>query len=250
MKKIKLIFFAIMLCFTSFSQKDFKGYVELSQSIHTDDFMETNLKAGIIFPKTEESFSILIHYSYNGNLKGSNTGQFVPAYIMTSHFLGFGLKHRMLNENTFYSPSISLSLQTELASEYRGKFVNEGYQPRPKYFTSRDNKYGKSKTVYSGRYYVSSPLIGKFTIDNEFKISNSLHVFLGFGAYLRTFKTEGISWSIDDDELFLGDPFDRQPEIEISKPINFKNVKNILNFDISLGLIYKFPFSKNASVEN
>ncbi|RYM33874.1 hypothetical protein ERX46_07885 [Brumimicrobium glaciale] len=249
MKKIQITFLAIILCFTSFSQNNLQGFAEVSQSIHTDNFTETNLKAGITFPKADESFSILIHYSYNGNSKMTNTGQYIPAYTMTSHFLGFGLKHRMFNENTFYSPSISLSFQTEIASDYRGEFVNEDYHPRPKYFTKRVHEYGKNYTVYSGIYYISSPLIGRLAIENEFKVSKSLSINLGLGAYFRAFKAQKTSWSIDDEELFLGDPFDRQPEIEISKPINFKNVKNVVSFDLTLGLIYKFSISKNTSVE-
>jgi hypothetical protein len=38
--------------------------------------------------------------------------------------------------------------------------------------------------------------------------------------------------------------------LDLSNAYSLENAKTVFNFDLSLGVIYKFPISKNAAAEN
>lgn len=240
--KKAIILLMISLPIVSYSQKGVQGFFGVSQAIHTDQFMETNVELGLTLPRLSESLSFMIVYSYNGNLEMTNQGQVAPLYNMTSHFLGVGIKHRIFGNDAFYSPSVKLSFQTELATNYRGGYLNgsNDYRPLQKIVKQTDPNY---HTAFFVDYYVSSPMILKLIIGNEFRIAKGLLLDFGFGFSNRTYKSRRVTWN-DNDGVGIED----MPKMDLSLPYAFTNLKWGYHFEMSLGLNYTFP-SKSKMTE-
>jgi len=239
--RLLMILAIVLLPTTSFLQTGVKGFVGAFQGIHTDNFMEARAELGIIFPKSIGSLSLLLAYSYNGNLEMTHQGEKIPLYTMNSHFLGLGFKHRIFGEDAFYSPSIKFLVQTEVATNYRGGYLENLHDYRPIItFEGKENEnVGMSYLLH---YYIFSPFLLKLTVGNEFYIGKGVSLELGLGYATRAFKTGWVSWNSLD-----GKGADDVPDRKLSKSFSFAELRWQHLFDLSLGVRYTFPWKNKEN---
>lgn len=243
MKRLTILFFTFFISFSLLSQKP-KGYVALYQT--SDLFFnltETNLDLGISFPLNRGVISFMVSYKYGGNVGFDS----IPAYKMDYHLFGGGLKYRLLDRTKRYSPTIRLSVLTEIRSNYRGKKLgNHNYGENFEFFPwneiGKDYHYdgsGISGVTNSAFDYISTPLMGGVFIGNELRIIKTLYLNLEIGYQFRAVRIKYKEWSGYQEEPLT-------PIIETHKLKTTENGKVGFAhyFEFSVGISYTFPFKK------
>lgn len=183
MKKFQFI---LALCLSNFAFSQSKMYltVSASQSVSLDDiwftkwnryfenqFIGTNISiGGKILTKKGSIFSSL-EYQYGG-------GWYTKFYEFDYHLLGVSLEYRFFNEQKAISPIFGTMFLTEIASNYKGKYLLD-YRPTD-YI---------SKTIDT-RFYKSTPLVGNINLGADFRIIKNLNLDLNIGYGFRVIKTQ------------------------------------------------------------
>lgn len=248
---MKAVLIFVLLLFNFYvchSQEKVKGYIDVSQNLHSIIYTETNISFGINFPLETGSISLFGNYEYGGNWKihSPYADRIVPAYKLDYHFLGGGVKYRILKKSKFYSPTIQLTALTEIVSHYRGNYIvrsdfnSEGFFFQPTNYYSEPYVYGYPKGyIKEIFYYVSTPFIGSILIGNEFKIYKELNVNLGIGFSMRGVKVRYKSWNT----------YESEPKADISNPYSLEGISWLKILDLSFGLNYTFSFKKKPKIE-
>lgn len=177
-----------------------------------NQYMGTNLSIGGELATKKGNVSCSAIYQYGG-------GWYNKLYEFDYHMLGGGVKYRLLNDNKIVSPLFGMMLLTEIASDYRGKYLLY-YRPVD-YFSS----------LYDTRYYVSTPILGNITIGCDFRLTRGLHINIGFGYGYRFIKTRYDKWAFIESEMSM-----KKYSVEENKQFHF--------LDVQVGLSYSFPLKK------
>ncbi|RFC53093.1 hypothetical protein [Brumimicrobium aurantiacum] len=237
----KMLFFLLgFIPLTSFTQLKIKPVIQLFQSLHSKIITESTVGVGFNIPFNTGGVSLLFQYQYGGNWKSSVKHQIVDMYTLDYHLLGGEIKYRLFDQSSFYSPTLSIALSTEIHSNYKGGYLDShgilerGYSFRPTN-VAQDGELG-GPTVGNNKwysyYYISTPLISSFSIGNEFRVIEGLYVNLDIGISFRSIKVGYKEWHKSDPE----------PEPNYI-PISTENDR-IMMFDLELGLRYVFSLGK------
>lgn len=234
--KILFLYFMGFIPFIGLAQRTTSLETKVSQSGHSKIYTETELGIGVNLALKKGSISFLMHYQYGGNWETKDLNyQKVEMYALDYHLLGGEINYRILNRAKFYSPTIQVSLSTEIASGYRGGYL----QSVGMYLDGREYIFEPSNSSQTGGltnpnknlayYYISTPLINSIMIGNEFRIMEGFYANLGLGMSIRSIRVGYKEWHISEPEP--------EPVLKsISTP------KKIRLFDLKLGLSYVLPF--------
>src|SRR5690554_498121 len=197
MKTLLLSIFLIstLICH---SQERLKGLIDFSQNVNSGlNITESNLNFGIDYAFTNSSISVFGTYGYGGVFDYEGVFNYKKgfyAFKLDYHLLGGGVKLRLRARDKLYNPAFKVTLLTEIASKYRGgKITASGSESKNVDFSPTDHIYEIKKPLYGGSggpiifqnyrsyHYISTPLIGSFFFENEFKATDNLYINLGVG---------------------------------------------------------------------
>jgi len=240
-RKITFFFVISFIPILSLSQKTISGEVEISQFVHSKIYTESGITLGVNLPLTKGNISFLLQYKYGGNWETTDLKyQKVEMYSLDYHLIGGEIKYRVLDQFKLYSPTIHISLSTDIASGYRGGYLQSiGVFKNERFYSFEPSNSPQTGGLISPNqnyayYYISTPLIASLMIGNEFKIIENLHVSLGLGFSIRSVKVGYKEWYNSQPE----------PKPDLKSPSALSNTDKIKMLDLKLGLSYTFPFKK------
>lgn len=253
--KITITLFLVICSSVIFSQENIMGYVGISEGYRGLYFLNSNIMTGISIPIKKTNLSIYGQYQMEGNIRKSDEQDydkngFIPSYLMQNHFLGIGMRFRLLSQERIYSPVISTSVLTEVYSNYKGGKIHTygGYyfsdsNPKEYYFTptykpagfynSNSHNGALGLSSYYTYYYISTPIIGNINFENEFRIAENLNITVGIGYTYRKIKLGFKSWGLTEQE----------PKSNISKYTKSTPERNDWHHYIELNISFNYKFS-------
>ena len=231
MKQITSIICILFLVGNVFSQKEIQLAVELSNTYSSSRFFRfskgtynsTRLAIGSRFNTNNGNVTLYGMYEFSGFVQQQSM------YILQSHLLGGGINYRILNNEKRFSPFIEINASTEVATNYRGGFLDIGdlFPTDYGYTYNIDN----TQFYYSAFYY-STPFVGNILLGCDVRLVDGLHLNVGAGYGLRGMKTREIYW----DE-------GTEPSEEL-RNVDPKFTKWFNMIDVKLGISYAFSFKK------
>lgn len=250
--KTFLSFILLFFTITCFGQEKVNGYVELYQTVNfATTNTETNLSFGVNFNLQKGSTLLFGSYAYGGVVDCDDFDfyhKYFSAYQLDYHLLGGGIKLRFRNKDKLYSPTLKVTLFTEIASKYRGKELISGgnralFDPTSYHYPIFNKNYSPPKVIGHAAFdYISTPLIGSFLLGNEFKIYDDLFINIEVGYLFRFFRYKYKKWLLDETE----------PVTEITQTHRLKDTsKGTTEFEgyleFGFGINYFFSFHKNKN---
>lgn len=239
MKRIAVLFALVVYFFNIqlLQAQKTKLSIKLSNTISTNitpDYMTiyngTDLGLGIQRNTSKGNFGGLLIYRFGGSLVSNG----LKPYIMNNHLLGGELNYHVLNESKKISPMLGLTLLTEVASNYGGKYIrNYGphNHPRPNW-----NNYNNSISYYDSDYYASTPFVGNIVLGCDFQLIKGLNFNMALGYGVRIMKIRYKKWDADQSE----------PAGDLSDKYSLKEGKLLHCIDLQIGFNYAFPFKKKG----
>lgn len=110
-----------------------------------------------------------------------------------SHLLGGAVEYRILNANKRISPFISISLLSEISTNYKYKYLNiDHWYPMSEPFETTTSN--PTKEYYYARFYESIPFYTSFLVGCDVILSKNLGVNLGAGYGLTQMNTKWNYW--------------------------------------------------------
>lgn len=263
----------VCLCSFSFTQtkeintSEIKGYIGIAEKYQLYNIISSEVKFGV--NKTFQKSSIVFYglYQIEGNVK-MNDGyehypdiiRYVPSYYMQNHFLGLGMRYRFRSNDKIYAPTLSFDISKEFATNYKGKYIQT--LESENFYINIGNKFAdfifiptKQPAIseyYSGHgfppykfyatyYYVSTPIKGLLSFDNELKIMRDLYINVGIFYSFRLIKMRYKSWSESYPEPIPNISNFKSKEANIDdRRIFFKQF-----IGINLGVNYTFSFKRH-----
>lgn len=255
----------LILLFEVKGQNNKKLYAGLSQTVdHLFRNTESILDVGTTFKYEKGRFNVFLTYAYGGVFnynaayKPDAFHEGFKPYGFDYHLLGGGLRYKFEPKESFYHPTLKMTILTEVGSCYRGKGLELGYELNSKedyfpLFSPTDHIYphfqlsyqnnDKNKLLYYHTYnYISTPLVGSFFFGNEIRLFKDFFLNLELGYMFRAFRYYHNKWLPEEQE---------QP-IEIVETHRLKdtsNGKTIFEhyFEFEIGFNYSFSFKNKPT---
>lgn len=241
----------------SYSQEKLKGFIDFSQNVNYGlTITESNLNFGVDYAFTNTSISVFGTYGYGGvfDYVGlPNYNKNFSAFQLDYHLLGGGAKLRLRGKDKLYRPTFKATFITEIASKYRGGKIegvgNSSLLNNEVYFSPTDHIYEIKNWVqgshggsyvfqnYRSYHYISTPLVGSFFFENEFKATDNLYINLGIGYLVRIFRFYKNEWGLNE----------TMPKVEIIETHSFNEssygkIETYDYLEFELGISYLFSF--------
>ncbi len=149
---------------------------------------------------------------------------------LASYLLGLNFECRFLN-NTVIRPLLALSITSEIATNYKGKYLHDLYYDPANYYVNTHKIEYVTANLYLGTPLVIHSFLG-FNLNASKKVS--LNFLIGYGC--RVLKGRKVLHTFD-------------PNFSKSKPIKTEVTGKVFSapfhmIDLQFGLSYTFSFKK------